>query len=230
MKMLHNHGNIEVWLTSLGDEEGEHFIHQYITIRDDHYVHKHKWEPKGGFDQYDAHSVFVILVESGVVVAGCRIIIEDELIEVPVKEVLRENGLPTNQIPAGAIEISRFGIRVDRLELPTWLGPLRRFKTVRRTMHVIPFLLKRRRINRYLNVLTDAIHIYADEHNYQEAYAVLRELLANHLEKIGVQFEALPYSITVKHGKDQFKTVKITGRAQAQEYTAPELEVLRRVA
>lgn len=227
MKLLHSHGNIDVWVTSLGDENGTHFVHQYIAIRDDHYVHKHKWEPKGGFDQYDAHSVFIILVENSIVVAGCRII-NGATIWLPVQEVLRENELPTKQIPANAIEVSRFGIKIDRLELPSWLRSLHRFKTIRRAMRTLPFLLKQRRINRYLNVLADAIHLYADENGYQEAYAVLRELLANHLEKIGVQFEPLPYSSTVKHGRDHFKTVKITGKPRKGNHSAPAFTTPRR--
>ena len=96
------------------EDRNHSFFEQYMSIRDFHYVTRKAWEPKGGEDRYDCHSKFVVVVSEGKVLACCRIIYD--VVGLPVREVLRAQGLPVGQVPPGSTEVSRFGVHPEVLK------------------------------------------------------------------------------------------------------------------
>jgi len=165
----------------LGWEERDHrFFQEYMEIRDFHYTHKNQWEPEGGEDEYDPHSTFVLVVELGHVVAGCRIISDD--IGLPVRDVLREHGLPIDQIPDGSCEISRFVVH------PMYLG--------------------KRETAEYVRYLTSCIQIHCKKCLISEAYAVMISVLEKWMQRLEIPVFPLSTPAVIRHGDQQFRTVR----------------------
>jgi len=161
-------------------ERDHQYFKEYMMIRDFHYHHKNQWEEREGVDQYDPHSIFVLVVESRHVVAGCRIINDD--IGLPVREVLRNNGLPTEQIPLGSCEISRFVIH--------------------------PAHLARKETGDYVSYLADAIKLYCSENRIFSAYAVMISILEKWMDRLGIPVFPLSQPAVISHGSETFRTVR----------------------
>lgn len=181
----------------LGYKDRNHlFFKQYMEIRDFHYVQKNLWEPRGGEDVYDQHSKFVLVVSEGQVTAGCRIIYD--VVGLPIRELLKENGLSVAQVPVGSTEISRFGVH--------------------------PEVLKNRSAIENVKCIALALETYFRLFEVTTSYAVLISTLEDMLIKFGVEIERLPYSAVTYHGEAVFHTVRISARQAQPELVAEAQE------
>ncbi len=163
-------------------ERGHVLFTEYMSIRDHHYLTKNQWEPHGGEDVYDQHSHFILLLVNGKAVIGCRMI--SDIVGLPIREVLAEQGLPTRQIPPGSHEISRFAVH--------------------------PGVLRSKRALELLGHFASAIKLYCESQEIEETYAVLISILEKWFTNLGVAIERLPRSATTRHGDSVFNTVRIT--------------------
>jgi len=174
----------------LGYEDRDHsFFKQYMEIRDFHYVQKNAWEPQGGEDVYDQHSKFLLVVTEGRVTSGCRII--HDVIGLPIRELLEEEGLPTEQVPFGSTEVSRFGVH--------------------------PEVLKSRSAIENVKCIALALETYFKLFDVTTSYAVLISVLENMLVKFGVHIERLPQPVVTHHGESVFNTVKFLANTKQDQ-------------
>lgn len=164
-------------------ERGHPLVKEYMSIRDYHYSIKNKWESHTGEDAYDPHSIYLLVVHKEQVMVGCRII-KDE-IDLPVRELLREQGLPTSQIPEGSCEISRLAIN--------------------------PVVLGSRQLSRMLVAFTEACSAFGEMHGVDRSYGVLISGLHKWFRKQGsMKIEELSQPATTRHGESSFTTVSFT--------------------
>jgi N-acyl-L-homoserine lactone synthetase len=168
----------------LNYQERDNPLYQkYMEIRDFHYTHKNQWEPEGGEDAYDCHSTFVIVTDSRAddeIITGCRIISDN--IGLPVRDVLREHGLPTDQIPEGSCEISRFVMN--------------------------PLYLNCREKAEYVRYQTLALEAYCREQKIPALYAVMISVVEKLLGRLGFKVTPLAEPAVVNHGDMGFRTVR----------------------
>ncbi|MEN9921932.1 MAG: Acetyltransferase domain [Candidatus Parcubacteria bacterium] len=163
------------------DEQADAYFDEYMGIRDFHYTKRRPWETEGGVDKYDAHSKYVLLVESGHVVAGCRII--SDVIGLPVRDVLREHGLPTDQIPEGSCEISRFVIH------PDYLG--------------------KKETGEYVDTLARTVKKHCQDSQIPGVFAVMISVLEKWMQRLNIPVFPLSQPVTINHGDQSFRTVRL---------------------
>jgi hypothetical protein len=213
-------------------------VRWYIIIRDHHYVHKHRWEKRGGCDKYDRHSDFLIMTVTKRVIfgwrikrviAGCRIISDCE--EFPIREVLKAAGKDLRQIPCGSREISRFGLaRWELCPLSlVLLGARVKITGSRRLQCLLDHKRSEQNqvVSHYLRVFAEGLERYAAEEGIETAFAVLRDRLSKMLRRIGVVIKTLENGTKVTHGKDTFETVQFFSRLTK---VAPEITPLKEAA